>query len=75
MHLDIHKATLILDVKGGKDEEKKKKDNIFKSRDFCNLKKNVQTQTCLWIFMEYMLAFIQGPALSSPRINSLQNKF
>ena len=25
--------------------------------------------------MEYMLAFIQGPALSSPRINSLQNKF
>lgn len=40
MHLDIHKAKLILDVKGGKDEGKKKKqENIFKSRDFCNLKK------------------------------------
>lgn len=25
MHLDIHKAKLILDVKGGKDEGKKKK--------------------------------------------------
>ena len=25
MHLDIHKAKLILDVNGGKDEEKKKK--------------------------------------------------
>ena len=27
MHLDIHKAKLILDVNGGKDEEKKKKKN------------------------------------------------
>lgn len=46
-------------------EKKKKNRKIFlKSRDFCSLK-NVQTQPCLWIFMEYMLAFIQGPALSS----------
>lgn len=29
MHLDIHKAKLILDVKGGKDEEKKKKGKYF----------------------------------------------
>lgn len=42
MHLDIHKAKLILDVKGGKDEGKKKKqENIFKSRDFCSLKKKM----------------------------------
>ena len=27
MHLDIHKAKLILNVKRGKDEEKKKKEN------------------------------------------------
>ena len=58
-------------------KKKKKQENILKSRDFCNFKKkkNVQTEPCLWIVMEYMLAFIQGPALSSPRINSLQNKF
>lgn len=29
MHLDIHKAKLILDVKGGKDEGKKKNRKIF----------------------------------------------
>ena len=40
MHLDIHKAKLILDVNGEKMKgKKKKKENIFKSRDFCNLKK------------------------------------
>ena len=39
MHLDIHKAKLILDVNGEKMKGKKKKENIFKSRDFCNLKK------------------------------------
>ena len=40
MHLDIHKAKLILDVNGRKMKgKKKKKENIFKSRDFCNLKK------------------------------------
>ena len=30
MHLDIHKAKLILDVKGGKDEEKKKRKIFLK---------------------------------------------
>ena len=42
MHLDIHKAKLILNVKRGKDEgekKKKKQENILKSRDFCNFKK------------------------------------
>ena len=30
MHLDIHKAKLVLHVKGGKDEEKRQQGKYFK---------------------------------------------